>query len=182
MKESWRAPRSRPRRWGKNGPRMASRPRPGAERDELRARLADATARLNRSEAANAQLESEVADLREATGPATDVAREDLAETPTLPAAGEGAPATWINGVFWAVDLLFSCLPDLPPEKRQHVQGLLADLHSNLDERGLMTTGAWRTPVRGGQRPGAGERLRHARQGRGSDQHVREQTGAHHWP
>jgi outer membrane protein OmpA-like peptidoglycan-associated protein len=31
-------------------------------------------------------------------------------------------------------------LADLPLEKRQHVQGLLADLHSKLDERGLMTT------------------------------------------
>jgi outer membrane protein OmpA-like peptidoglycan-associated protein len=31
-------------------------------------------------------------------------------------------------------------LADLPLEKRQHVQGLLADLQSKLDERGLMTT------------------------------------------
>jgi outer membrane protein OmpA-like peptidoglycan-associated protein len=31
-------------------------------------------------------------------------------------------------------------LADLPPEKRQQMQVLLADLHSNLDERGLMTT------------------------------------------
>jgi outer membrane protein OmpA-like peptidoglycan-associated protein len=29
---------------------------------------------------------------------------------------------------------------DLPLEKRLHVQGLLADLHSNLDQRGLTTT------------------------------------------
>ena len=31
-------------------------------------------------------------------------------------------------------------LAGLPLEKRLHVQGLLADLHSNLDERGLITT------------------------------------------
>ena len=31
-------------------------------------------------------------------------------------------------------------LADLPLEKRLHVQGLLADLHSKLDERGLITT------------------------------------------
>jgi outer membrane protein OmpA-like peptidoglycan-associated protein len=31
-------------------------------------------------------------------------------------------------------------LADLPLEKRLHVQGLLADLHSKLDDRGLMTT------------------------------------------
>jgi outer membrane protein OmpA-like peptidoglycan-associated protein len=31
-------------------------------------------------------------------------------------------------------------LADLPREKRLRVQGLVADLHSKLDERGLMTT------------------------------------------
>jgi outer membrane protein OmpA-like peptidoglycan-associated protein len=109
-----------------------------AERDELRARVADVTARLKRSEAANAQLESEVADLRDATGPATDLAREDLAETPTLPAGGEGAHLDE-RAILGGRPAVFT-LADLPPDKRQHVQGLLADLHSNLDERGLMTT------------------------------------------
>ena len=42
----------------------------------------------------------------------------------THPADGEGTPM----------------LADLPLEKRLHVQGLLADLHSNLDQRGLITT------------------------------------------
>jgi outer membrane protein OmpA-like peptidoglycan-associated protein len=42
----------------------------------------------------------------------------------THPDDGEGAPM----------------LADLPLEKRLHVQGLLADLHSNLDDRGLITT------------------------------------------
>ena len=109
-----------------------------AESDELRARLADVTARLQRSEAANAQLETQVADLRDATGPATDLAPEDLTETPTLPAGGEGAHLDE-RAILGGRPAVFT-LADLPPDRRQQVQGLLADLHSNLDERGLMTT------------------------------------------
>ena len=159
------------------------------DRDDLRTRLADATARLGWSEAAQAQLESEVAEQREAAGTAADDARQNviavenrikeliealavigraagpletdaalLAESGT-PSAGEqadgegraaapvenvaaeaapsqgpepgsadadlqrtrtasatrpgnGEGLTWINGVFWAADLLFfQCLP-----------------------------------------------------------------------
>jgi outer membrane protein OmpA-like peptidoglycan-associated protein len=107
------------------------------ERDDLRARLQDVTARLGRSEAANARLESEVADLRGETAAGTEVAREEPAPTPALPVE-EGAhlDERAILGGRPAV----LTLADLPPEKRQQMQGLLADLHSNLDERGLMTT------------------------------------------
>jgi flagellar motor protein MotB len=108
------------------------------ERDELRARLADVTVRLGRSEAANAQLESEVAELRGATNTATDVAREDLRATPTLPSDGEGAHLDQ-RGILGGVPAVLT-LADLPREKRLRVQGLVADLHSKLDERGLMTT------------------------------------------
>jgi outer membrane protein OmpA-like peptidoglycan-associated protein len=109
-----------------------------AERDGLRSRLAAATARLDRTEAANAQLESEVADLRGTTGTATGPAREDLTETPTPPVEGEGTHLDE-RAILGGRPAVFT-LADLPRERRQQVQGLLADLHSNLDERGLMTT------------------------------------------
>jgi outer membrane protein OmpA-like peptidoglycan-associated protein len=108
-----------------------------AEREQLRARLADLTARLKRTEAANARLESEVAELRDATGTPTELAREEPTETPTLPAA-ESAHLDE-RAILGGRPAVFT-LADLPPAKRQQVQGLLADLHSNLDERGLMTT------------------------------------------
>jgi flagellar motor protein MotB len=188
------------------------------ERDDLRTRLADATARLRWSESAKALLVSEVAELREAAGTAADdahqnrIAVEDrikelnealaaigpaggpletdpalLAEsgTPsageqadvegraaaapvenvaavtapsqgpepgsadadlqrtktasaTRPGDGEGAHLDQ-RGILGGVPAVLT-LADLPLEKRQHVQGLLADLHSKLDERGLMTT------------------------------------------
>ena len=44
----------------------------------MRTRLADATAELRRSETTKAQLESEVAELREAAGTATDDTRQNL--------------------------------------------------------------------------------------------------------
>jgi outer membrane protein OmpA-like peptidoglycan-associated protein len=56
-------------------------------------------------------------------GAAADLERIKTASV-THPDDGEGAPM----------------LADLPLEKRLHVQGLLADLHSNLDDRGLITT------------------------------------------
>jgi flagellar motor protein MotB len=187
------------------------------ERDDLRTRLADATKRLRLSESANVQLESEVAELREAAGTAADDTRQNLiavenrlkqlnealaavgpaagaseadpallAESGT-PSAGEravegraaAAPAENLaagvppsqgpepgsadadlqrtktvsatrpgegegahldqRGVLGGVPPVLT-LADLPLERRQHVQGLLADLHSKLDERGLMTT------------------------------------------
>jgi outer membrane protein OmpA-like peptidoglycan-associated protein len=114
-----------------SGQRVAA---PEDERDELRARLQDVTARLGRSEAANARLESEVADLR---GETAEVAREEPVPTPALPVE-EGAHLDE-RGILGGRPAVFT-LADLPPEKRQQMQGLLADLHSNLDERGLITT------------------------------------------
>ncbi len=107
------------------------------ERDELRARLADVTARLERSEAANARLERTVVEPREETGATTQVAREEPTPPPTLPAQ-EGAHLDE-RGILGGRPAVFT-LADLPPQKRQQMQGLLADLHANLDERGLMTT------------------------------------------
>jgi outer membrane protein OmpA-like peptidoglycan-associated protein/predicted nuclease with TOPRIM domain len=171
------------------------------ERDDLRPRLADATARLERSEAAKVQLESEVADLREAArtaathtrqliealaaiglaaGPlATDAALLAESGKPSVGEQGDGGPRAAVavvaapsqgpepgstdadlqrtetasatrpgevegahldqRGVLGGVPAVLT-LADLPPGERQHVQGLLADLHSRLDERGLMTT------------------------------------------
>jgi outer membrane protein OmpA-like peptidoglycan-associated protein len=188
------------------------------DRDELRARLADATARLQQSASANAQLENDIAKLRDAAGAAAGDAHQNLiavenrirklnealaaigpaagpletdaavlAESGT-PSAGEqpdvegraaAAPvenATAVapssqgprpnsvdtdlertvtasatrpgneegahldqRSVLGGVPAVLT-LADLPLEKRQQVRGLLADLHSTLDERGLMTT------------------------------------------
>jgi outer membrane protein OmpA-like peptidoglycan-associated protein len=184
------------------------------ERDDLRTQLANATARLGRSEAAKAQLESEVAQLREAArttagdtrqliealaaigvaagpletdaallaesgmpsageqaysdeqaysegraaaapvedvaavaapsqGPEPASADADLQRTETAsvtrPGDGEGAHLDQ-RGILGGRPAVFPIVADLPREKRQHVQGLLADLHGKLDERGLMTT------------------------------------------
>jgi outer membrane protein OmpA-like peptidoglycan-associated protein len=189
------------------------------ERDDLRVRLADATARLGWSEAAKAQLESEVAELPAAAGTAADDARQNLiavenrgqelnvvlpaigpaagplennpallAESGT-PAAGEWAKGEgrvaaaapvenvatvaasnldpepgsadaeqeWIKtasamrprdgeGAHLDQRGILGGRPavlrhaDLPREKRLHVQRLLSELHSKVDERGLMTT------------------------------------------
>jgi outer membrane protein OmpA-like peptidoglycan-associated protein/predicted nucleic acid-binding Zn-ribbon protein len=174
------------------------------ERDELRTRLADLGAELRRSETTKAQLESEVAELREAAGAATDAARENLIavenqirelnealgaigpgggplETDPALLAESGAPpernqadgggraaAVPVENAAPAATPSQGAQPgtadadlqriktasvthpddgegapmvaDLPLEKRLHVQGLLADLHSNLDQRGLTTT------------------------------------------
>jgi chemotaxis protein MotB len=174
------------------------------ERDELRDRLAGVSARLERAQAANGQLEAQIAELREAAGAATDVARQNLVAVenrirelsdalaaigpaggpfeadPALlaqadaPAAGaqanlEAPPsAASVENVAAAararedepggaaVDLNriktarltepgddaegAVMLADLPLEQRLHVQGLLADLDSKLDDQGLMTT------------------------------------------
>jgi chemotaxis protein MotB len=177
------------------------------ERDDLRTRLTDATARLGRTEAAKTQLESEVAELREAARTAADDTRQliealaaiGLAAGPLetdaallaeagKPSAGEqaddeahaaAAPVENVavgaapsqgpepgsadadlqgtetasaarpgdqggahldqRGILGGVPAVLT-LTDLPQEKRQHMQGLLADLDSKLDERGLMTT------------------------------------------
>ena len=177
------------------------------ERDDLRTRLADATAGLERSEAAKAQLESEIAELREAARIAADDTRQliealaaiglaagplatdaallaesgkpsageqgdggrsaavapvkdvevvvapsqgpepantnaDLQQTQTAsatrPGEVEGAHLDQ-RGVLGGVPAVLT-LANLPPDERQQVQGLLADLDSRLNERGLMTT------------------------------------------
>ena len=56
----------------------------------------------------------------------------------TRPGEVEGAHLDQ-RGVLGGVPAVLT-LADLPLEKRLQVQGLLADLHSKLDERGLMTT------------------------------------------
>ena len=171
------------------------------ERDALRAQVAAASERLERVEAANGQLERQVAELHEAASTATDVARQNLIAVdarirelnealamigpaggpieadPALlaePAADEPvdveapvsmAPVEEVAAVATSqdpepggaeVDLARikaasatnqpdggaapAMLADLPLEKRLHVQGLLADLGSNLGDQGLMTT------------------------------------------
>jgi outer membrane protein OmpA-like peptidoglycan-associated protein len=183
------------------------------ERDDLRTRLADATARLGWSEAARTQVEREVAELREAADTAAADARQSLiavetrikelnealaaiapaarpvATGATLQAAstpagaqadGEpraaAAPAERVAAVTTpnegpAPDNAERDLPRTetaaatPPggvqdahldqrailggrpavfpilaDQRQQVQGLLAELHGKLDERGLMLT------------------------------------------
>ncbi len=178
------------------------------ERDDLGTRLADATARLERSDAAKAELGSEVAELRKAArtaaadtrqliealaaiglaagpletdaallaesgkpsageqgddeahaaaapienaplgaapnqGPEPGSTDADLQRTETASAARpgdqEGAHLDQ-RGILGGRPAVFPILADLPPEKRQHVQELLADLPSKLEERGLMAT------------------------------------------
>jgi chemotaxis protein MotB len=178
------------------------------ERDDLRTRLADTTGRLARNDAAKAELESEVAELREAArtaaadtrqliealaaiglaagpletdaallaesgkpsageqgdggrraavapienaplgpapsqGPEPGSANADLQRTETASAArpgGQEGAHLDQRGILGGRPAVFSILADLPPEKRQHVQELLADLPSKLEERGLMAT------------------------------------------
>ena len=108
------------------------------ERDELRTRLAAANARLGQSQAAKAQPENTVAALRGARGTAIDVVPPNVTTSATQPGAGEGAHLDQ-RGILGGVPAVLT-LADLPREKRLRVQGLVADLHSKLDERGLMTT------------------------------------------
>jgi outer membrane protein OmpA-like peptidoglycan-associated protein len=108
------------------------------ERDELRTRLAAADAGLGQSQAAKVQPANEVAELRGATGTATDVVPPNVTTSATQPGAGEAAHLDQ-RGVLGGVPAVLT-LADLPREKRLRVQGLVADLHSKLDERGLMTT------------------------------------------
>jgi chemotaxis protein MotB len=186
------------------------------ERDDLRTRLADATARVRWSEAVEAHLQSEVVELSEKAATAADAARQNrivvekrmkelnealaaigpaagpleadpalLAESGTPsgseqadregraatapvgnvaavaapsqdhePGSADAGPQRSASatrrgeveganlderGILGGVPAVLT-LADLPLEKRQHVQGLLADLQSKLDERGLMTT------------------------------------------
>jgi outer membrane protein OmpA-like peptidoglycan-associated protein len=170
--------------------------------------LADATARLGPSKEAKAQLESEVAELREAArtaaadtrqlietlaaiglaagpleadaallaesgapsageeadregravaapvenvaavaapsqGPEPTSADADLQPTRTAsvarPGDGEG-PHLDQRGILGGRPAVFPTLAGLPPERRERVQELLAELPSKLEERGLMTT------------------------------------------
>jgi outer membrane protein OmpA-like peptidoglycan-associated protein/predicted nuclease with TOPRIM domain len=67
----------------------------------------------------------------------------DLERTETASGArpGDGDAAHLDQrGILGGRPAVFSMLAGLPPEKRQHVQGLLAYIPSKLEERGLMTT------------------------------------------
>jgi outer membrane protein OmpA-like peptidoglycan-associated protein/predicted nucleic acid-binding Zn-ribbon protein len=66
-----------------------------------------------------------------------DLQRTETASAPR-PSGGEGAHLDQ-RGILGGVPAVLT-LADLPLEKRLHLQGLLTDLHSRLDERGLMTT------------------------------------------
>jgi outer membrane protein OmpA-like peptidoglycan-associated protein len=146
----------------------------GADLAKLQGEMAsikEQAARLAPSEAAKAQLEREVAELREAARTAADDTRQLiealaaiglaagpleadaalLAESET-PSAGERADGEGARagdgesahldqrGILGGRPAVFPMLAALPLEERLHVQSLLADLHSKLDERGLMTT------------------------------------------
>jgi outer membrane protein OmpA-like peptidoglycan-associated protein len=67
-----------------------------------------------------------------------DLQRTKTASAPR-PGDGEGAHLDQ-RGILGGRPAVFPTLADLPLEKRQHVQGLLAYLPSKLEERGLMTT------------------------------------------
>ena len=75
-------------------------------------------------------------------GPESGSADADLQRTETASATRRGeVEGAHLDerGILGGVPAVLT-LADLPLEKRQHVQGLLADLHSKLDERGLVTT------------------------------------------
>jgi outer membrane protein OmpA-like peptidoglycan-associated protein len=95
-------------------------------------------------------------EVRAATAPVEDVAAvaapsqrpepgsadADLQRTETASAPRPGDPEGAHldqRGILGGVPAVLT-LADLPLEKRLHVQGLLTDLDSKLDERGLMTT------------------------------------------
>ena len=75
-------------------------------------------------------------------GPEPASADADLQRTRTAsatrPGDGEGAYLDQ-RGILGGRPAVFPMLADLPSEKRQYVQGLLADLPSKLEERGLIT-------------------------------------------
>jgi outer membrane protein OmpA-like peptidoglycan-associated protein/predicted nucleic acid-binding Zn-ribbon protein len=76
-------------------------------------------------------------------GPRPASADADLQRTRTASATrpGDGESAHLDQrGILGGRPAVFPMPADLPPEKRQQVQGLLADLPSKLEERGLMTT------------------------------------------
>jgi outer membrane protein OmpA-like peptidoglycan-associated protein/predicted nucleic acid-binding Zn-ribbon protein len=85
----------------------------------------------------------DVAAAAPSQGPEPATANSDLQRTETTSAVrpGDGESAHLDQrGVLGGRPAVFPMLADLPLEERLHVQGLLADLHSKLDERGLMTT------------------------------------------
>jgi outer membrane protein OmpA-like peptidoglycan-associated protein len=65
----------------------------------------------------------------------------DVGPQPSASAIRRGGEGTTLDerSILGGVPAVLT-LADLPLEKRQQVQGLLADLQSKLDERGLMTT------------------------------------------
>ena len=102
------------------------------ERDELRTCLAATNARLGHSQAAKIQPENTVAALREARGTAIDVVPPNVTMSATYPAPGKVLMGSM--GILGRYNC-GSTLADLPREKWLRVQGLVADLHSKLDER-----------------------------------------------
>jgi outer membrane protein OmpA-like peptidoglycan-associated protein/predicted nucleic acid-binding Zn-ribbon protein len=76
-------------------------------------------------------------------GPEPGSADADLQRTETASAVRPGdEESAYLDqrGILGGRPAVFPMLADLPLEERLHVQGLLADLRSKLDEQGLMTT------------------------------------------
>jgi outer membrane protein OmpA-like peptidoglycan-associated protein len=92
--------------------------------------------------AATAPVENVAALAAPSQGPESGSADADPQQTETAGATRRGeVEGAHLDerGILGGVPAVLT-LADLPLEKRQHVQGLLADLQSKLDERGLMTT------------------------------------------
>jgi outer membrane protein OmpA-like peptidoglycan-associated protein len=93
--------------------------------------------------AAAAPVEDVEAVTAPSQGPPPASAKADLQRTETASAVRPGdGESTHLDqrGILGGRPAVFPLLADLPLEERLHVQGLLADLRSKLDERGLMTT------------------------------------------
>jgi flagellar motor protein MotB len=92
--------------------------------------------------AAAAPVENVAALTAPIQGPESGSPDADLQRARTASATRRGeAEGTYLDerAILGGVPAVLA-LDGLPLEKRQHVQGLLADLHSKLDERGLVTT------------------------------------------
>jgi chemotaxis protein MotB len=92
--------------------------------------------------AAAAPVENAAVVAAPSRGPEPGSGDPDLQRTETASAvrpSGEGAHLDQ-RGILGGRPAVFPMIADLPLQKRQHVQSLLADLRSKLDERGLMTT------------------------------------------
>ena len=92
---------------------------------------------------ATAPVGNVAAEAAPSQGPAPTSADADLQRTrtasATLPGGGEGAHLDQ-RGIPGDRPAVFPTLAGLPPERRDRVQGLLAELPSKLEHRGLVTT------------------------------------------